>query len=136
VSAGVVAVTADEELESVWASDAVALDALEGAIRAWIPDNGGAWILVDRRNLENPESWALPEGATRQGAVSTVSAIGQAAVRDPSVVRQSVAAVRSVAPEARWWAVDATFSAVVDPDRVEDAQRALFGVLLGRGSPR
>lgn len=124
----VVGVTTDGELRAIALDRAEALEALPNALRAVVPDGGGALALLDQRNLHG--ALALPAGARDLGPVATVSAVGRVVVTDPAVCARAVGAARSAGELRAWWASGETWTGVLERGAAGAAQRALHRALI------
>jgi aspartate kinase len=95
-----------------------------GAIRARLADGR---VLVDGRNLPDPNQWGMVETPR---PVATVSAIGRSVVVDPQTTDRAHAAVQSIADQSVWWAVGEVFTAVVDRALAGPLETELHRVLI------
>ncbi len=112
VPLAVVGIACDGEV--LWLPDA--RPEAEGAVIAWIP---GLGVLVDGRNLH---------GVLSGREVARVSAVGRGLVASP---RQVARALEAVPGRLGWWATGEVLSVIVERAEAGEAQRALYGAVMG-----
>jgi len=123
ISDHVISIAVDAQVFLVESGES--MDTCGGAIRARLMDGR---ILVDGRNLPDPDQWGM-SNAPRP--VAAVSVIGRSVVSDPAVMAKAHDVVQSIDPEGIVWATGGVLTAVVERPLANGIEVELHRSLIG-----
>lgn len=127
----VAAITADDQLEAFVSADLPSLLLALQRAGAELRAVSGGVVYVDLRNWHDRARFVLPDGASSEGRVAVVAAVGAGVTVDAGALLAGGAALAEAGiPVAALWADGAALCWRVAPAQMNPAQRALHGALL------